>query len=145
MKKKKYPYKKRQSEEPQPQKANETSFKEGNKANEKYDLETAKQVFRQIIDETKEKDWLSIQEAVVYNGVIPFSTFYYLLTKFPELENLKIELQSIIIARINKGAILGNYAPAPAIFRQKMLGEIPIEKHEVKQEISTLKYEDFFE
>lgn len=105
-------------------KKNITSFEKNNKAAEKWDVAECKLSFERIVDLAIEtKVWLSMQSIVLYNGIIPYSTFYYLLEKFPVLDSYKRQLNDIIIERINNGALLGDFVPAPSIWRMKQLGE----------------------
>jgi len=109
---------------PNKDKKNKTSFKKGDKAAEKWTLSEAKMVFTELIDiVVKDEDFLSFQDVTLYNDKIPYSTFYYLLNKFPILDSFKKQLNDIIISRVNKGALKGDYVSTPAIWRMKQLGE----------------------
>jgi len=107
-------------------KKNKTSFKLGDKAAEKWTEEESIKVFEAILMEARKEscDWYSMQEVVLKNHtLVPHRTFYYLLEKFPILQSYKKEINDIIISRVSKGALLGDFVPAPAIWRMKMLGE----------------------
>lgn len=110
----------------EPLKKNKTSFKLGDKAAEKWTFEESENVFKEILTEARKNTckWYSIQEVVLENNsLIPHRTFYYLLEKYPILQSYKKEINDLIIARVNKGALLGDLVPAPAIWRMKQLGE----------------------
>jgi hypothetical protein len=47
----------------------------------------------------------------------------YLTGKFPDFGKYKRDIQDAIISRVNRGAIKGDFAGTPAIFRMKQLGE----------------------
>lgn len=110
----------------EPLKKNKTSFKLGDKAAEKWTFEESENVFKEILTEARKNTckWYSMQEVVLENNsLIPHRTFYYLLEKYPILQSYKKEINDLIIARVNKGALLGDLVPAPAIWRMKQLGE----------------------
>lgn len=96
---------------------------EGNKYNEIYTLDKELPIFENMIEEAKKGRYLSIQEAVM---LCPYSRqgFYYLCEKFEELDNIKKELNDIIIANVNRKALEGDYNPTASIWRMKQLGEI---------------------
>jgi len=100
-------------------------FELGNKDAEKWTEDVVRDYFDKMLANTKdeEQDILSIQDAIASVGLYR-SSVDYLVNKFPVFGNLKKDLQDIIIARINKGALKGDYVPTPAIFRMKQLGEI---------------------
>ena len=79
---------------------------EGNKYNEIYTLEKELQVFKEIIEEAKKGKYLSIQEAVMLS---PYERgiFYYLCDRFKDLDNIKKELNDIIIAIVNRKGLEG--------------------------------------
>jgi hypothetical protein len=111
----------------------ETRFKHGNKAAEKWTIELAKEVFSHMLEYTqKNNNVLSVQQAYIDYG-IPCVTYYYLLEKFPELEPFKKGINDTIISRVNKGALEGDYNPTAGIWRMKQLGE----KDEKHQDITT--------
>lgn len=102
----------------------------GNKLAEKYTLEEVLPVFEEVIEDAKRGKYLSIQEAVMH---CPYSRqgFYYLCDKFDVLDNLKKELNDIIIAIVNRKGLEGEYNPTSSIWRMKQLGER--DKQEVTQ------------
>lgn len=97
-------------------------FELGNKIAEKYTEEKAIEVFETVYNEAQKKDCLSMQEAII-NSKIRSSTFYYLIEKFPVLESIKKDCEFLVLARINKGALIGDYNPTAGIWRMKQLGE----------------------
>lgn len=98
---------------------------DGNKYNEKYTLKKELPIFNKIIAKAKKGKFLSIQEAVMLS---PYSRqiFYYLCERFEDLDNLKKELNDIIIAIINRKGLEGDYNATSSIWRMKMLGETEI-------------------
>lgn len=103
-------------------------FQLGNKLAERYTLETAIDAFETVYNEAKKHDCLSMQEAII-NSDIRSSTFYHLLDRFPVLESIKKECELLVLSRINKGALIGDYNPTAGIWRMKQLGEKD-EKHQ---------------
>ncbi len=100
-----------------------TRFKPGNKASEKWTEKEALDAFNGLYLYTKSNNKvLSLQQAYIEYGIPP-STYYYLTEKFPVLEKIKKGMHDVIIARINSGALTGDYVPTPAIWRMKQLGE----------------------
>ena len=93
-----------------------------NKYNEIYTLEKELPIFENIIEEAKKGKYLSIQEAVMES---PYERgiFYYLCERFKDLDNIKTELNDIIIAIVNRGALEGDYNSTAGIWRMKQLGE----------------------
>ena len=103
-----------------------TRFKTNNKAAEKWTFEEAENAFEAILKKARDEGckWLCIQEAVLDNkDMMPHRTFYYLLEKFPVLRDYKKELNDIILSKVNRGTMEGEYPSAPGIWRMKMLGE----------------------
>jgi len=98
-------------------------FTENNKAAEKWTEEAAKAAFSDMLEYCrKDDDVFSLQQAYIDFGMHP-ATYYYLTNKFPVLEEYKKGMADIIIARINKGSIKGDYNPTASIWRSKQLGE----------------------
>ena len=111
----------------------QTRFKEGNTASLKYTKERAVEILTELIKRAKSNEWYSLQEIILENeDLIPYASFYYIIDKFPDLEIYKKQLHSIVIAKINKGAIKGDMNPTACIWRMKQLGE------KDKQEIDRL-------
>lgn len=96
---------------------------EGNKYNEIYTLEKEKPIFEDLVNRAKNGEFLSIQEAVMHS---PYERgiFYYLCDRFKDLDNIKRELNDIIIAIINRKALESEYNPTASIWRMKQLGEV---------------------
>ena len=101
----------------------ETRFKPGNKAAEKYDAETARQLLEEaFLNAFKDDKILCVQDAFFSIDMRP-TTAHYLIKKFPELEDIKKDINDIIISRINKKALAGDYNATASIWRFKQLGE----------------------
>lgn len=95
----------------------------GNRYTQKYTEEQAIELFIKAADYAITNDeCLSVQDAVIHID-IPHSTFYDLAEKHKVLDNIKKEINSAVIARINKGALLNEMNPTAAIWRAKQLGE----------------------
>lgn len=62
----------------------------------------------------------------------------YWVHKIPVFENLKKDIQNIIISRINKGALTSNLQATASIWRMKQLGEI--DEKSVNQKGSVINY-----
>ncbi len=107
----------------------------GNKYNEIYTLEKELPIFKEIVEDAKKGKYLSIQEAVMHS-IYPRSVFYYLCEKFKDLDDLKKELNDIIIAIINRGGLEGEYNSTSSIWRMKQLGET--DKTEVNQTVTNV-------
>jgi len=93
-----------------------------NKYNEIYTLEKELPIFKELVDRAKGGEFLSIQEAVM-NSPYERGIFYYLCDRFEDLDNIKKELNDIIIAIVNRKAIKGEYNATASIWRMKQLGE----------------------
>lgn len=108
---------------------------EGNKYNEIYTLEKELPIFKEIIEEAKKGKYLSIQEAVMLS---PYERgiFYYLCDRFKDLDNIKKELNDIIIAIVNRKGLEGEFNATSSIWRMKQLGET--DKTEVSSTVTNL-------
>lgn len=114
------------------------SAPKGNNYNLKYTLAESINIFKKIIKYTIENKCLSIQEAIIDSNIIPYSSYYYIMDKYKQdLECFKKELESVIIAVVNRGAILGTYNATASIWRQKQLGEV--DRTEVEQKGSVVE------
>ena len=114
----------------------ETRFKIGNKDSEKWTEEEANSVFKEILERAVDNEYYSIQETILESrDLIPYSTFFYLINKFPDLDNYKKELNAIVISRVNKGAITNELNSTACIWRMKQLGET--DRTEVRQTVIT--------
>lgn len=101
----------------------ETRFKIGNTAAEKWTIENSSEVFEKMYDNAcKDSSILCFSDAC-FSVEMRDSHIDYLIKKFPVLENLKRDIQKRIVSRINKGALEQEYQATAAIWRQKMLGE----------------------
>lgn len=94
----------------------------GSKLNQKYTKAEVIEIFEGLADLCIAGEYLSIQECQMHSGMRP-RTFYEYAEKYPELEDIKQQMNDAIIANINKGALKGNFNPASAIWRMKNLGE----------------------
>lgn len=137
---------------------NKTSFKQGNKAAEKWTLEEATKTFNEMLKILQETNDPSIHEitnvktgakSIFINpdglylsihqfindmdkqGIMPHATFYYLLDKFPVLGAIKKTMQSIVLSTINILGMTGNASPTMVIWRSKQLGEKDISRQEL--------------
>ena len=98
-------------------------FEIGNKAAEKWDADTVRDIFNKMVENTKNDDKiLCIQDAIMSVDLYP-SSVNYLVDKFPVFESLKSDINNIIIARINRGALTGGFNPTASIWRMKQSGE----------------------
>jgi len=98
---------------------------------------------REYLEDQKNEIY-SIQDVFTYFR-IPHDVFYSKIKGSEEIASIKNDIVAMIISRINKGALLGTYAPSPAIFRLKQLGERD-EQHinttaNTKQEITVVSKE----
>lgn len=106
---------------------------------ETWTFEQAEQAFKKMFDNAQRNpDILCLQDAFLMYPMRG-STFYYLIDKFPSLDKYKKDIQDAIIARINKGAIRGDYNPTACIWRQKQLGERDTQYQNVDQNITTIE------
>ena len=98
-------------------------FEIGNKAALKWTEEEVRSTFNQMmVNATDDESILCMQDAIASVGLYK-SSVDYLIEKFPDFGTLKEDINSIIISRINKGALLGTYVSTPSIWRMKQLGE----------------------
>ena len=107
-------------------------FEIGNKAAEKWTEDNAREILQEMRKVAQEdKECLSLQDAIHAVGL--YSTgLNYLIEKFPVFENTKKDIENLILARINKQALKGNYNAASSIWRMKQLGE----KEKTEQDIN---------
>ena len=101
----------------------ETRFKPGNKAAEKWTEWEIEHVFEKMyLNACQDEKILCFSDAC---KSVDFrdSHIDYFIKKFPVFENTKKDIQKRIVSRINKGALEGDYHATAAIWRQKMLGE----------------------
>ena len=101
----------------------ETRFKIGNKAAEKWSEEEVEKIIFDMRDNAETNDSVLCLQDAIRSVDLYSSSLNYLIDKFPVFENIKKDIQDIITARINKGALMGDFVPAPAIWRMKQLGE----------------------
>lgn len=117
-------------------KKNKTSFKPGNKANEKYNLEQATELFNNVYEFAKTNNrCYSLQNAI--HSHTRHSTYYHLLNRFPELDKFKKDTFAVIIDRLNIGAIEGDFNPTACIWRMKQSGEV--EKQTIETNVTTFE------
>lgn len=137
---------------------NETSFKEGNKAAEKWTLEEAERVFNEMLKTLQETNrpvmevienertgaksifinpstlYLSMHQFINdmdYKGIMPYRSFYHCLGKFPVLHEIKKQMSEIVLNTINVLGMTGNASPTMVIWRSKQLGEKDISRQEI--------------
>ena len=109
-------------------------FEIGNKVAEKWTEENVNELILKMRDlAAKDISILSFQDAILKVGLYS-SGFNYLIDKFPVFESIKKDISDIIIARINKGGLEGDFNPTMCIWRSKQLGEKDQQYQEVKQE-----------
>lgn len=115
-------------------KKNATSFQLGDKAAEKWTYDEVEKIMHQMRENAKNNnDVLCLQDAIASVDLYT-SSLNYLLDKFPNFENIKKDIQDLIIRRINKNALEGDYTPAASIWRMKQLGERDTQYQETKNE-----------
>lgn len=110
-------------------------FEIGNKAAEKWTEESVYEIFMQMREVAMyDEEVLCLQDVIKHPKIGLYrSGLDYLLEKFPDFGKYKKDIQDIIISRVNKGAIKGDFSGTPAIFRMKQLGEEDRQVHEVTQ------------
>ena len=102
---------------------NDGRFTYGNNAHEKWNLEDSKELFLKALKYANDdNDCLCIQDAIYYIK-LPSSTFYNLIKRFSELDDIKRDINDSIIRRINKGALKTTFNTTASIWRMKQLGE----------------------
>ena len=98
-------------------------FAIGNRDAEKWTIEEVEKIIFQMLDNCKnDKNILCLQDAI-HSVDLYSSSLNYLIEKYPVFESIKGDMNSIIIGRINNGALKGLFVPTPAIFRMKQCGE----------------------
>lgn len=111
-------------------------FEIGNKAAEKWTEEEAIKAFESMLEyATSHNDVLSVQQAYIDFGM-PCATYYYLIDKHPVLETIKKGINDLLISRINKGSLVGDYISTPAIWRMKQLGEKDTQHQEINSNVT---------
>lgn len=116
--------------------AEETRFKIGNKAAEKWTEEEVEKVMFQMLENArKNEDILSLQDAIL-SVELYSSSLNYLVNKYPVFENIKSDVQDVIISRINKGGLKGDFNPTVVVWRSKQLGEKDTQYQNVKSEVN---------
>ena len=104
----------------------------GNKYNQKYSEEEAKEIFLKALEYANSNDdCLCVQDAI-FHVDMPCSTFHWLSNNYKELEDIKKNINDAVIRRINRGSLKGNYNVTAGIWRMKQLGE----KDRIEQEIT---------
>lgn len=98
-------------------------FEIGNKAALKWTEEEVRALFeRMLLNARNNDDILCIQDAIMSVDLY-MSSVNYLVEKFPVFESLKADINNVIISRINKGALTGQFNPTASIWRMKQSGE----------------------
>lgn len=94
----------------------------GNQFARKYKLEEVIPLFEQSLKEAAKNSCLHVYTAIKASG-IPLRSFMHLCNEHDVLQDIKEEINFLILERINKGALKGDYVSTPAIWRMKQLGE----------------------
>ena len=98
-------------------------FAIGNKEAEKWTFEEVEKIMFQMLENAKtNKDILCLQDAI-FSVNLYSSSLNYLLEIHPVFESIKKDIQDIIVARVNSGALKGDFVSTPAIWRMKQCGE----------------------
>lgn len=101
--------------------ANKTSYP--NQKNNKKHPNVVLRKFSEIVKNAKaDEEILCFQDACLSIGWRSSKVEYW-AKKIPIFENLKKDVQDIIISRINKGALKSDYNATASIWRMKQLGE----------------------
>jgi len=108
-----------------------TQFKKGNRDAEKWDIQTAEDLFNKALDFALTDDECLCVEDAIYHSGIPFSTFYDLAKKNTVLESIKKDINRAILRRVNKKGLNGEFNPAMSIWRLKQLGEVDQSKTDI--------------
>ena len=103
-------------------KPNSTSFKEGNKIAAKKPAVIHRMIKKMYENAMIDSDILCFNDACKSIGSRS-SKIEYWVKKNSVFENYKKDIQSAIVSRINKAALIGKYSAAPSIWRMKQLGE----------------------
>ena len=100
-------------------------FEIGNKAGEKWTEDAVYDIFSRMLKVAEsDDDVLCMQDVLKHPDIKLYrSGLDYLTGRFPEFGKYKRDIQDAIISRVNRGAIKGDFAGTPAIFRMKQLGE----------------------
>ena len=100
-------------------------FKIGNKDAEKWTEDAVYDIFSRMLKVAESDDNVLCMQDVLKHPDIKLyrSGLDYLVGKFPDFGKYKRDIQDVIISRVNRGAIKGDFAGTPAIFRMKQLGE----------------------
>lgn len=131
-------------------------FEMGNMAAAKYTdneyIAIFKQMFEFALD--PENEVRSLQDVYSVEWQIPKATFCDICNRVPECNDYRAMIKDVIISRVNKLALKGEAAAAPAIWRMKQCGEIdsatvnqnhtgiPISEHHIVFEDYTKKEND---
>lgn len=101
--------------------ANKTSFP-NQKGNKKHPAVVLRK-FSEIIENTKtDENILCFQDACLSIGWRSSKVEYW-VKKIPVFENLKKDIQDIIISRVNNNALRNKFNATASIWRMKQLGE----------------------
>lgn len=94
----------------------------GSNLHQKYNKEEVIKVFEELAKKCIAGEYFSIQECQMNSGMRP-RTFYDYAEKYPELEDLKRQMNDGIIANVNRECLTGKMNPTAGIWRMKNLGE----------------------
>ena len=98
-------------------------FAKGNTCSQSRSLAEWLDLFQKMKDYLRASDLLSLNE-LLDKFDVPYSTFKDNCLKYKELNSFRDDLRSILIARINRGAIKNEFNPTSSIWRMKQLGEV---------------------
>ena len=100
-----------------------TRFQIGNKAGEVWSREDVEKLMDDMrTNASNNDDILCLQDAIRSVGLYS-SGLNYLLNRFPEFETIKKDIQDVIVCKVNRNALKGDFNPTASIWRMKQLGE----------------------
>ena len=86
-------------------KKNKTSFDFGNTAAEKWSKPMTEKFFNDALDIAKKDDTFHVSDIAAQLDTY-YQIFEYLLRKFPEFDTFKKKIDSLLLSRLQKGALL---------------------------------------
>jgi hypothetical protein len=110
-----------------------TSFKKGNQASRKNPKVVYRVFFKILENALNDKNLLDWGGACRSAGWRHTKCDYWADTR-PDFGTIKKEVKSILVSRLNKGALEGDYQPAASIWRMKQLGEV--DSKDINQNVS---------
>ena len=116
-------------------------FQIGNRYSKVWEHDEALSMFIKALEFAETDDnCLCIQDAIRHIGM-PHSTFYYLCKLHSDLDNIKEDINSAVICRINKGTLNSDYNPTAGIWRMKQLGEKDVVGHDMSGNLTIQQLE----